>query len=85
MMSEEVREIEIMNEKVIRENKKIRKKPFSCVWEFFVLQKIPLIKKILKPLQQIKQIMVVVPTRTLIVVHDSLLISQTSIWYISSS
>ncbi|XP_022929621.1 putative inactive cadmium/zinc-transporting ATPase HMA3 isoform X1 [Cucurbita moschata] len=40
---------------------------------------VPLIENILKPLEGIKQISVIVPTRTLIVVHDSLLVSQLQI------
>ncbi|KAI3447316.1 hypothetical protein Pfo_003981 [Paulownia fortunei] len=40
---------------------------------------IPLIEKILKPLDGVKDISVVVPTKTVIVVHDPLLISQIQI------
>lgn len=40
---------------------------------------VPLIEKILKPLDGVKEISVIVPSRTLIVVHDNLLISQIQI------
>ncbi|XP_042390089.1 cadmium/zinc-transporting ATPase HMA2-like isoform X1 [Zingiber officinale] len=40
---------------------------------------IPLIEKILKPLNGVKKVQVVVPTKTVIVVHDSSLISQQDI------
>lgn len=40
---------------------------------------VPLIEKILNSLDGIKDFSVVVPTKTLIVVHDSLLISQLQI------
>ncbi|KAM1820249.1 hypothetical protein ACFX11_001821 [Malus domestica] len=37
---------------------------------------VPLIENILKPLEGVKNVSVIVPSRTVIVVHDSLLISQ---------
>ncbi|XP_012573400.1 putative inactive cadmium/zinc-transporting ATPase HMA3 [Cicer arietinum] len=40
---------------------------------------VPLIENILKPLQGIKEVSVIVPSRTVIVVHDSLVISQLQI------
>ncbi|KAI5415059.1 putative inactive cadmium/zinc-transporting ATPase HMA3 [Lathyrus oleraceus] len=40
---------------------------------------VPLIENILKPLEGIKQVSVIVPSRTVIVVHDTLLISQLQI------
>ncbi|KAF7838010.1 putative inactive cadmium/zinc-transporting ATPase HMA3 isoform X2 [Senna tora] len=40
---------------------------------------VPLIENILKPLDGIKNISVIVPSRTLIVVHDTLLLSQLQI------
>ncbi|RWR75219.1 Cation-transporting P-type ATPase [Cinnamomum micranthum f. kanehirae] len=40
---------------------------------------VPLIEKILSPLEGIEKISVIVPTRTVIVVHDNLLISQIQI------
>ncbi|KAK1315978.1 Cadmium/zinc-transporting ATPase HMA2 [Acorus calamus] len=40
---------------------------------------VPLIEKILKPLEGIKKVSVIVPSKTVIVVHDSLLISQLQI------
>ncbi|KAJ7955821.1 Cadmium/zinc-transporting ATPase 3 [Quillaja saponaria] len=40
---------------------------------------VPLIENILKPLEGIKEVSVIVPSRTVIVVHDSLLISQIQI------
>ena len=75
-MSEEA--TEKMNKKVIKENKKMERSHFD-VLGICCSSEIPLIENILKPLQGIKQITVIVPTRTLIVVHDSLLISQLQI------
>lgn len=46
---------------------------------------VPLIEKILKPLDGVKEISVIVPSRTLIVVHDNLLISQIQIGNIPKS
>eukprot|EP00262_Sarcandra_glabra_P007339 TRINITY_DN2005_c0_g1_i2.p1 TRINITY_DN2005_c0_g1~~TRINITY_DN2005_c0_g1_i2.p1 ORF type:complete len:195 (+),score=19.02 TRINITY_DN2005_c0_g1_i2:170-754(+) len=40
---------------------------------------VPLIEKILKPLDGIEKVSVIVPSRTVIVVHDALLISQIQI------
>ncbi|XP_077238532.1 putative inactive cadmium/zinc-transporting ATPase HMA3 [Tasmannia lanceolata] len=40
---------------------------------------VPLIEKILKPLEGIEKVSVIVPSRTVIVVHDNLLISQLQI------
>lgn len=40
---------------------------------------VPLIEKILKPLEGVVEVSVVVPTRTIVVVHDSLLISEQQI------
>ncbi|XP_070667794.1 cadmium/zinc-transporting ATPase HMA2, partial [Malus domestica] len=40
---------------------------------------VPLIDNILKPLEGVKEVSVIVPSRTVIVVHDSLLISQLQI------
>ncbi|KAM1708830.1 hypothetical protein TB2_001707 [Malus domestica] len=40
---------------------------------------VPLIENILKPLEGVKEVSVIVPSRTVIVVHDSLLISQLQI------
>ncbi|XP_058068305.1 cadmium/zinc-transporting ATPase HMA3 isoform X2 [Magnolia sinica] len=40
---------------------------------------VPLIEKILQPLEGIEKVSVIVPTRTVIVVHDNLLISQIQI------
>ncbi|XP_068637123.1 putative inactive cadmium/zinc-transporting ATPase HMA3 [Aristolochia californica] len=40
---------------------------------------IPLIEKILKPLEGVQKVSVIVPSRTVIVVHDNLLVSQTQI------
>lgn len=46
---------------------------------------VPLIEKILSPLEGIEKISVIVPTKTVIVVHDNLLISQIQIGKISIS
>lgn len=40
---------------------------------------VPLIENILKPLEGVKEVSVIVTTRTVIVVHDNLLISQIQI------
>ncbi|XAR63733.1 Zinc-exporting ATPase [Bertholletia excelsa] len=40
---------------------------------------VPLIEKILRPLEGVKDVSVIVPSRTVIVVHDSLVISQLQI------
>lgn len=40
---------------------------------------VPLVENILKPLEGVKEVSVIVPSRTVIVVHDSLLISQIQI------
>lgn len=40
---------------------------------------VPLIENILKPLEGVKEVAVIVATRTVIVVHDNLLISQIQI------
>ncbi|KAK2970521.1 hypothetical protein RJ640_001726 [Escallonia rubra] len=40
---------------------------------------VPMIEKMLKPLEGVKDVSVVVPSRTVIVVHDSLIISQVQI------
>ena len=45
---------------------------------------VPLIENILKPLEGVKEVSVIVPSRTVIVVHDSLLISQLQIGNIFS-
>lgn len=37
---------------------------------------VPLIEKILKPLDGVQKVSVIVPSKTVIVIHDSLLISQ---------
>ncbi|XP_008451404.1 putative inactive cadmium/zinc-transporting ATPase HMA3 isoform X1 [Cucumis melo] len=76
-MSEEATE-KTINKKVTRENKKFERSHFD-VLGICCSSEIPLIENILKPLEGIKQITVIVPTRTLIVVHDSLLISQLQI------
>lgn len=45
---------------------------------------VPLIEKILKPLEGVVEVSVIVPSRTVIVVHDNLLISQQQIGMFSS-
>lgn len=75
MMGEEA--MEKINKKLMRENK-LQRSHFD-VLGICCSSEVPLIENILKPLEGIKQISVIVPTRTLIVVHDSLLISQLQI------
>lgn len=60
------------------EGKKYEKSYFD-VLGLCCSSEVPLIEKILDSLDGIKDFSVVVPTKTLIVVHDSLLISQIQI------
>lgn len=60
------------------EKKKLQKSYFDVVG-LCCSSEIPLIENILKPLQGIKEVSVIVPSRTVIVLHDSLLISQLQI------
>ncbi|XP_052200223.1 putative inactive cadmium/zinc-transporting ATPase HMA3 isoform X2 [Diospyros lotus] len=63
------------------ENKASRKfqKSYFEVLGLCCTSEVPLIEKILKPLDGVKDVTVIVPTRTVIVVHDSLAISQLQI------
>lgn len=81
MMGEEA--MEKINKKLMRENK-LQRSHFD-VLGICCSSEVPLIENILKPLEGIKQISVIVPTRTLIVVHDSLLISQLQIGILLTS
>jgi len=58
--------------------KKLQKSYFDVVG-LCCSSEVPLIENILKPLQGIKEVSVIVPSRTVIVVHDTLLISQLQI------
>ena len=74
----------MVGEVAMEKNKKVRRENKFERSHFDVLgiccsSEVPLIENILKPLEGIKQISVIVPTRTLIVVHDSLLVSQLQI------
>lgn len=60
------------------EKKKLQKSYFDVVG-LCCSSEVPLIENILKPLQGIKEVSVIVPSRTVIVVHDTLVISQLQI------
>jgi Cd2+/Zn2+-exporting ATPase len=60
------------------EGKKLQKSYFDVVG-LCCSSEVPLIENILKPLQGIKEVSVIVPSRTVIVVHDTNLISQLQI------
>ncbi|KAK2412531.1 putative inactive cadmium/zinc-transporting ATPase HMA3 [Trifolium repens] len=61
-----------------KEGKKMQKSYFDVVG-LCCSSEVPLIENILKPLQGIKEVSVIVPSRTVIVVHDTNLISQLQI------
>ncbi|XP_057422207.1 putative inactive cadmium/zinc-transporting ATPase HMA3 isoform X2 [Lotus japonicus] len=61
-----------------QEEKKLQKSYFD-VLGLCCSSEVPLIESILKPLEGINEVSVIVPSRTLIVVHDSLIISQLQI------
>lgn len=73
-----------MDEKMSREGgpaaapKKLQKSYFD-VLGLCCSSEIPLIENILKQLDGVKDVSVIVASRTVIVVHDSLLVSQTQI------
>lgn len=58
--------------------KKLQKSYFD-VLGLCCSSEVPLVENILKPLHGVKEVSVIVATRTVIVVHDSLLISQLQI------
>jgi Cd2+/Zn2+-exporting ATPase len=60
------------------EGKKLQKSYFDVVG-LCCSSEVTLIENILKPLQGIKEVSVIVPSRTVIVVHDTNLISQLQI------
>lgn len=60
-------------------NKKKLQKSYFDVLGLCCSSEVPLIENTLKPLEGVKQVSVIVPTRTVIVVHDSLLVSQLQI------
>ena len=57
------------------EERKKTKKSYFDVVGLCCSSEIPLIENILKPLEGIKEVSVIVPSRTVIVVHDTSLIS----------
>nr|KYP57511.1 Putative cadmium/zinc-transporting ATPase 3 [Cajanus cajan] len=61
-----------------KEGKKFEKSYFD-VLGLCCSSEVPLIENILKPLEGIKEVSVIVPSRTVIVVHDTLVISQLQI------
>lgn len=58
--------------------KKLQKSYFD-VLGICCSSEVPLIEKILKPLEGVNDVSVIVPSRTVIVLHDALLISQLQI------
>ncbi|KAK7329756.1 hypothetical protein VNO77_23935 [Canavalia gladiata] len=65
-----------------QEKNKVEKKLQKSYFDVLGLccsSEVPLIENILKPLEGIKEVSVVVPSRTVIVVHDTLVISQLQI------
>ena len=58
--------------------KKLEKSYFDVVG-LCCSSEVPLIEKILKPLDGVKDVSVIVPSRTVIVVHDTLIISHLQI------
>ncbi|KAA8535752.1 hypothetical protein F0562_030746 [Nyssa sinensis] len=58
--------------------KKLQKSYFD-VLGLCCSSEVPLIEKILKPLEGVKNVSVIVPSKTVIVIHDNLLISQAQI------
>ncbi|KAK4265523.1 hypothetical protein QN277_026568 [Acacia crassicarpa] len=67
-----------MKEEMKEERKKIKKSYFDVVG-LCCSSEIPLIENILKPLEGIKEVSVIVPSRTVIVMHDTSVISQVQI------
>ncbi|KAF5461716.1 hypothetical protein F2P56_017791, partial [Juglans regia] len=60
------------------DQKKLQKSHFE-VLGLCCSSEVPLIENILKPLEGVMEVSVIVPSRTVIVVHDNLLISQLQI------
>ncbi|KAG4932402.1 hypothetical protein JHK87_046404 [Glycine soja] len=58
---------------------KAMRKSYFDVLGLCCSSEVPLIENILRPLQGIKEVSVIVPSRTVIVVHDTLVISQLQI------
>ncbi|KAI4335383.1 hypothetical protein L6164_014029 [Bauhinia variegata] len=66
----------------IEKNKTVKKKLQKSYFDVLGLccsSEVPLIENILKPLDGVKEVSVIVPSRTVIVVHDSMVISQIQI------
>ncbi|PPS11642.1 hypothetical protein GOBAR_AA09000 [Gossypium barbadense] len=59
-------------------NKNLQKSYFD-VLGLCCSSEVPLIENILKSLEGVKEVSVIVPTRTVIVLHDNLLLSQLQI------
>ncbi|KAK9097727.1 hypothetical protein Syun_024772 [Stephania yunnanensis] len=60
-------------------NNKNFQKSYFDVLGICCTSEVPLIEKILRPLDGVHEVSVIVPSRTVIVIHDNLLISQTQI------
>ena len=59
-------------------NRKYHKSYFEVIG-ICCSSEVPLVENILKPLEGVKEVTVIIATRTVIVVHDSLIISQAQI------
>ncbi|KAK9097534.1 hypothetical protein Sjap_023031 [Stephania japonica] len=62
-----------------KDNDKNFQKSYFDVLGICCTSEVPLIEKILRPLDGVHEVSVIVPSRTVIVIHDNLLISQTQI------
>ncbi|KAK9099734.1 hypothetical protein Scep_023164 [Stephania cephalantha] len=62
-----------------KDNNKNFQKSYFDVLGICCTSEVPLIEKILRPLDGVHEVSVIVPSRTVIVIHDNLLISQTQI------
>lgn len=65
-------------QKINKEGKKLQKSYFD-VLGLCCSSEVPLVENILKSLEGVMEISVIVPTKTVIVVHDNLVISQIQI------
>lgn len=64
------------NKEIKKVSSKNMEKSYFDVLGLCCSSEVPLIEKILKPLEGVVEVSVIVPSRTVIVVHDTLLISQ---------
>jgi Cd2+/Zn2+-exporting ATPase len=62
-----------------RKTEKRLQKSYFDVLGLCCSSEVPLIENVLKALDGVKEVSVIVPSRTVIVLHDNLLISQTQI------